>query len=409
MPLRLGYIIPEFPGQTHIWMWREIEWMRRWCDEVHIYSTRQPPDRDRARHAFAQISKPMTTYLWPLNAAAPAWAAARHPVGLAQCFRLAATLPVQQGRLGVAKLIPSASHLARDVARRGITHLHCHSCANSAVLAMMARRLVGVPYSLTLNASIDWWGGAMAEKFGEAQFTIAISEGLLGQIRHDFPRLRDEQALLGRIGVDTRTWTPQGRKPRAPGEARPFCIASIGRLHPAKGQDDLIRAVERLVNERGRDLSLRLIGDGPHRAELEALAASAGLGKRVTFLGSLSEEQIKAELKTADAFVLATHAEALGVVFMEAMASGVPTIGTRVGGVPEIITDGEDGLLVAPRDVEALAGAIERLIDEPELAQRLAERGREKIVAKFDSRLGAATLYERITGDQAPGEAPASS
>src|SRR5947209_1724908 len=113
MSLKLGYIIPEFPGQTHIWMWREILWMRRWAEAVHIYSTREPPERDRARHAFAATSRPFTTYLWPIDwKSAVGWAAHHHFRGLLRCIKLAATLPTEKGRLHVAKLIPSACFLA---------------------------------------------------------------------------------------------------------------------------------------------------------------------------------------------------------------------------------------------------------------------------------------------------------
>jgi hypothetical protein len=99
---------------------------------------------------------------------------------------------------------------------------------------------------------------------------------------------------------------------------------------------------------------------------------------------------------------LARHAAPLGVVYMEAMAAGVPTIGTRAGGVGEIITDGHDGLLVPPRDPAALAAAVERLIDEPEFAVTLGMNGRATIEERFDSRLGAATLYTRVMGKNPP-------
>ena len=82
--------------------------------------------------------------------------------------------------------------------------LHSHACANSAILCMMVRLLIGIPFSMTLNANIEFWGGAMREKFEEAEFTIAITQWLLDQIRRDFPTLRPDQALLGRIWVQAK-------------------------------------------------------------------------------------------------------------------------------------------------------------------------------------------------------------
>ncbi len=404
MARRIGYIIPEFPGQTHIWMWREIVWMQRWLAAqggLHIYSTRRPPERDRARHEFVAAAMEMTTYLWPAPVVrAVLWAMLRHPVGFAKCLALCCTLAVEQRPrfVQLLKLLPSACFLARDATARGIEHLHSQSCANSAILGMMVKRLVGIPFSLTINANIEWWGGAMREKFSEAEFTMSHTKWVYEDILRKYPELRGNQAIRGSIGVDTSAWTPTMRMPRDSGT---FRLITVGRLHESKGHDVLIAAVEKLVRE-GRDISLRIIGEGPQRNELQDKAAELISQNRVKFLGSMAEHQIQAEMRSADAFVLASHAEPLGVVYMEAMAAGVPTIGTNAGGVSEIITDERDGLLVQPKDAEALAGAIVRLMDDPGLCQRLAENARATVVQRFDSRLGAATLYRRITGEEPP-------
>jgi glycosyltransferase involved in cell wall biosynthesis len=107
-------------------------------------------------------------------------------------------------------------------------------------------------------------------------------------------------------------------------------------------------------------------------------------------------------LREADVFVLASRFEPLGVVYMEAMALGLPTIGTDAGGVGEIITDEQDGLLVPPEDDERLAEAVARLLDDPALRQRLGANARRTIVERFDSRIGAAKFYERLFGAAPP-------
>lgn len=402
VPLRIGYLIPEFPGQTHIWMWREIEWVQRWAERLHVFSTRAPSERDRARHAFARTSEPITTFLWPAPVVGSMfWAATQRPTGLFDAVRLCFTLPIQArpAFVHLLKLVPSACFLSKSATEMGLTHLHSHSCASSAVLVMMAKRITGLPFSLTLNANIEWWGGAMTEKFSDADFTIAITDWLLAQVRKDYPTLAADQVLLGRIGVDTRTWIAKPATKRAPGA--PVRVVTVARLHSSKGHDDLIRAIAILV-AAGRDVQLRMVGDGPQRAELEQQVAEAKLGDRISFAGSVAEDQIKEELSRSDVFALASHAEPLGVVYMEAMAAGVPTIGTNAGGVGEIITNGHDGLLVEPKNPEALAAAIAKLIDDPALANTLAANGRKTIVERFDSSIGAATLYKRITGVDPP-------
>ena len=132
-----------------------------------------------------------------------------------------------------------------------------------------------------------------------------------------------------------------------------------------------------------------------------------GLGDQVTFTGSLSEDAIIEHLHRADVFVLSSHAEPLGVVLMEAMAMEVAVIGTDAGGVGEIVTHGRDGLLVPPRDPDALAKALSALAEDPGQRSRLARAGRQRVIEAFDSRRGAATLYTRFTGrDAAPMLAP---
>jgi glycosyltransferase involved in cell wall biosynthesis len=290
-------------------------------------------------------------------------------------------------------LILPACFLALRARRLRITHIHSHSCANSAIICMMVSRLTDTPFSLTLNANLDWWGGAMLEKFQEAEFTVTIARWLYESIRRDFPSVRPEQALLAPVGVDTHRWVPEARPENRTPE--PFRVVSVGRLHASKGHDDVIRAIGELTIV-GRDVTLDIIGDGPERLALERQAQEAGLTDRVTFHGSLGEDQIIEHLRHAHVFALASHAEPLGVVYMEAMAMEVPTIGTAAGGVGEIITDGESGLLVPPQDPAAMAAAIARLIDDPSLCHRIARAGRRAIVERFDSRIGAEILHRKF-------------
>lgn len=398
--MSLAYLIPEFPGQTHIWMWREIVHLREWGVDVRLYSTRPPKEHERARHRFADDAAKATRYLAPVRPgdllASVAWLAAR-PLRLLKAIRLARSLPLERGKAtyrNPLKLIVPAAMLARSLKRDGATHLHVHSCASAAVLAMLVKTLAGIPFSLTLNADIGWWGGAMREKFEAASFTIAITRKLLDELIRDYPTLRPEQRLLGRIGVDTRVNLP-ATPPTRDGVGR--TVVTVARLHPSKGHDVLIRAIGRL-RDRGTDVALRLAGAGPQRAELESLVGELNLADRVSFLGSIGDADVIRELQAADAFVLASHAEPLGVAYMEAMACGVPTIGTAAGGVGEIIDHDVDGLLVPPRDPDALADVIDRLVKDPSLRARLSHAGREKIVRAFDSSVGARTLYERVFG-----------
>jgi colanic acid/amylovoran biosynthesis glycosyltransferase len=400
----VAYLVPEFPGQTDIWIWREISHLRDWGAKIRLFSTRPPDEDAAARHAFAAAARAETTYLRPRRLAAVlpafAWAALTRPRGLARAVTCALTLDdcSWRGRAAAVSLVVPASALAREARSHDVRHLHVHSLARSAVIAMMVRRLVGIPYSLTLNANLEWWGGGMRSKLADAEFVIVIAEWLRNQVLADHRELDPGRVRLGRVGVDTQRWLPAKPAPAT----RRFRVVSVARLHNAKGHDILIAALARL-RASGRDVELVIIGSGPERAALESLARSLDVSQWIELTGSLAEDEIIERLRAAHAFVLASRFEPLGVVYMEAMALGLPAVGTAAGGVGEIITHDHDGLLVPPEDEERLAAAVARLMDDLELRHRLGRNARETIVERFDSRIGAAVLHESLFGTETPG------
>jgi glycosyltransferase involved in cell wall biosynthesis len=158
----------------------------------------------------------------------------------------------------------------------------------------------------------------------------------------------------------------------------------------------------------GRGLSgrLTLVGDGPKRAEFEALAARLGVADRVTFTGAVGQDQIRPIYRSADIFCLPSMAEGLPVVLMEAMAFEVPVIATRAFGIPELIEDGRSGLLVSPGRVDLVVDAIERLLRDPDLRQRIGQEGRRKVLAEFDVNTSARRLREILEATAAARPSP---
>jgi glycosyltransferase involved in cell wall biosynthesis len=145
----------------------------------------------------------------------------------------------------------------------------------------------------------------------------------------------------------------------------------------------LIAAIDHLI-QRGRRVHLQLVGDGPDRAALEREANRRGLAEHVSFAGSINQDRIGQFYREADAFALASFAEGIPVVLMEAMAMEIPCVATMITGIPELIRDGIDGLLVVPSDDRALAEALEKLIDDEALGWRLGEAGRRRVAEKYD-------------------------
>jgi glycosyltransferase involved in cell wall biosynthesis len=154
-------------------------------------------------------------------------------------------------------------------------------------------------------------------------------------------------------------------------EAGERVVLTVGRLSREKAQADLLRAFARLAREKAEVRArLVLVGEGPERVVLERLAAELRIDGRVVFAGQTSD--VAPFYAAADLFALPSHSEGSPYALLEAMAAGVPVVATRVGGVPEIVSDGESALVVAPRDEQALAGALARLLSDESLARSLA-------------------------------------
>ena len=407
MKPRIGYLIPEFPGQTHIFFWREIQAMEAMGAEIPLISTRLP-NRGIISHSWSDEAMARTRYLLPVPPLALAASIPSLPVPLLAEAAFGSAAAGERGTVlkDLVMCTPLARRLVRIAAEERLDHLHVHSCGRAALIAMLARRMGGPPYSITLHGPMQDYGAGQRFKWRAAEFATIITRKLRAEVEADLAGSLPPRMAIQSMGVDTgrfRRSTPY--VPAEPGgPVRIFCC---GRLHVVKGHQFLIRAVAELAG-RGIDARLTIAGEdeqggaGFHR-ELDALIAELGVADRVTLLGAVSEAEILSQLNAAHMFVLASLHEPLGVAYMEAMSTGVPTIGTDAGGVPELIEDGRDGLLVPPQDPKALADAIALLAGDPELAARLSAAGRETVVASFRASQGAETLFQMITGAPPPG------
>jgi glycosyltransferase involved in cell wall biosynthesis len=179
-------------------------------------------------------------------------------------------------------------------------------------------------------------------------------------------------------GVELTRFRPSSRgRSRHGGKIR--CLA-VARLVERKGLGDLIQALAAL--ERGR-FELEIIGSGPDERNLKDLAARLGVSREVIFAGSVSRSEIPGRYRDADIFTLASREEAFGNVFAEAMASGLPIVGSTAGGIPELVEHGKNGYLVPPCEPRALAAAIRLLADNPDLRSEVGRRNRAQAEANL--------------------------
>lgn len=168
-------------------------------------------------------------------------------------------------------------------------------------------------------------------------------------------------------------------------------VLSVARTYPRKRLDDLLRATV-LLRHRIPDVQVRIVGDGPESERLRRLHADLGLGDAAVLLGEVTRAELSVEYVSADCFCLPTTQESFGLVFAEAMAAGLPIVACRAAAVPEVVGDGESGLLVSPRSPEELAAAMETVLMNHGLRKELADRARRRVEAFDLDRVAGAFL-----------------
>jgi glycosyltransferase involved in cell wall biosynthesis len=402
MSTKIGYFIPEFPGQTHIFFWREMKALREIGVEPAVVSTRVP-ERSIIVHTWAEEARRETRYLFPPGPRAilgALWTLLRAgPLGW---WRAAGTFLASEGsfssRCRLLLLLFFGAELAWLARRDGWAHVHVHSCGDAANVAMFARRLTGLPYSLTLHGPLRDYGPNQKQKWVHSSFALVITRRLQNEVRRDLAGFLPSALDLAPMGVDLKRFERAGSYAPWTGSG-PVRLFACGRLNPCKGHDDLLRAVSKL-REQGLDVRLQIAGaddvGGACREGLERLRDELRLGENIRLLGAVSEEEVRKGLAESHAFVLASLEEPLGVAIMEAMALNVPVVVTGTGGVPELVDDGVDGLLVPPRDPGTMAAALLKLLRDPDLAARLSRAARLKIESSFHSGVGAAALRRGV-------------
>lgn len=275
--------------------------------------------------------------------------------------------------------------LVQLLRRERVDVLHAHKFGSN-VWGTLLGRLAGVPVVVAHEQTWSFEGRPMRRLLdrhliarGSSAF-VAVSSAdrermidIEGIPPDDVILIPNGIATEGATGADVRR--ELGIPPEAP------VPGSVAVLRPQKEIDVLIRAVPPLLREFP-DLQLLIAGDGQERPALEGLIGELGVGEAVLLLGSRSD--IPDVLSAVDVAVSSSRFEGTPLAVMEYMAAGKPVVATRVGGVPDLIEEGEQGLLVEPRDSVALAGAIRRLLRDPAEARRMGARGRERQRTEFD-------------------------
>ncbi|MCS6952330.1 MAG: N-acetyl-alpha-D-glucosaminyl L-malate synthase BshA [Bryobacterales bacterium] len=283
-----------------------------------------------------------------------------------------------------------ASRMAEVAEQYGLDLLHVHYAIPHSIAAMLARDMLAprrrLPFVTTLHGTDITLVGTDRSYFPITKFSIeqsdgvtAISEYLRARTAEVFGVQNEIRVIRNFVNCDL--YRPQAKSERfwgAPGEK---ILIHISNFRPVKRVLDCVRILAEV--RRRVKAHLVMVGDGPDRGPAERLARELGVGRHVTFLGKQSH--VERLLPQADVLLLPSEMEAFGLAALEAMACGVPPVATRVGGVPELVTHGEDGFLEAPGDIAAQAARVVELLTDEGLYQRMAEAARAKAVRQYAS------------------------
>lgn len=386
---KIAYVMSRFPHLSETFILREMLEMERLGWDVSIYPLILQKQAVVHSQAQALLSSAIDTQLFSFSTIR-----ANFRTLLRQPGRYLSTLGrALWGNRSSLKfflrawvVFPKSVAMAWAMQREGIQHIHAHYASHPALAAWIIHRLTGIPYSVTVHAHDIYVEKAMlAGKLKDAAFISSISE-----FNRDYLIDRVDANLGAKIHIVRCGVLPENYRvePRDR-STNTFELISIGSLQPYKGQKYLIAACEQL-KKRGLPVHCRIIGGGELKAALAAQIAACGLDGCVELLGARTQDEVAALLPTADCYVQPSiitpsgKMEGIPVGIMEAMASGVPVVATRISGVPELVQDQRTGILVPPEDSAALADALERLYREPLLARELARRGQDLVFQQYN-------------------------
>ncbi len=398
--MKVAYLVSRYPAVSHTFIMREVEALRQSGIEVHTFSIRRSL-ADQLLTAKDREEDSRTSAILPAGLARLLWAhltgVLNHPRGYfgALWTALRCRPPGLHAAIWYLFYFGEAGILAAKLRQRAIAHVHVHFANVAAVVAMLASQMSGITWSMTLHGLADFGNPnsvCLSDRIRRATFVICVSDFGRAQAMLHVPPEMWAKIHVVRCGLDTERFVPHS-EPRQQAGREHFRLLSVGRLAPEKGHALLLEAVGQAV-QQGIDLSCTIVGDGPERTPLERLAHRLDINDRVTFVGAVGLDNILRYYDAADAFVLASFAEGLPVVLMEALAKGLPVIATHIMGIPELIQDGVSGLLVVPGRATELAEAIARLATDPALRARIGASGRERVCREFDVRLTGKQLAQ---------------
>ncbi len=395
--MKVAYLANRFPSCVEPYVMEEIAGLRARGIEVLPTSARQAGELSPQLEAWQK----QTLYLQ-----SPRWLPLLRTVATC-CSQYRALLPffrrISSGHETLLQRIKALLHtclgvyyavLLRD---EKVQHIHVHHGYFSAWIAMVAARLLGITYSMTLHGSDLLLHAAYLDmKLRHCATCYTVSEYNRDYIFRHYPELPHEKVLLRRLGVDLSA-IDRGIHEQSRSDHR-FIVLTAGRLHPVKDHPFLIRACAAL-KARSVDFVCFIAGAGPERKKLEKQIGDLGLQREVKLLGQIPHEDLEAIYPLADLFVLTSESEGIPLVLMEAMAHGRPVLAPNITGIPELVLDGKTGFLYTPGSIGNFVARFELIYSSSTALNPVRRAAREHVNTFFNGALNlrrfAETLSER--------------
>jgi glycosyltransferase involved in cell wall biosynthesis len=356
--LTIAYLANEFPSPVEPYVGDEIQELRRLGVRVIAGSVR----KSASSWAAASDCAPQIVLRPPhaITLLRAMWLCVRRAKRIGPLI----SRVVFHGREGPIKRFKALAHTGLGACYavllegRGVDHIHVHHGYLGSWIAMVAARLLGVNFSMTLHGSdLLLHATYLDAKLEGCRFCLTVSEFNRNYIFERYLRVDAAKVIVARLGVevsDCAVLTARGLRT----EGAPFRLLAVGRLHAVKDHAFLVRACGQL-HSRGVPFECSIAGEGPERRNLEALVRQCGLEERVRLLGHVPRELMDSYYDRADVVVLTSRSEGIPLVLMEAMARGKIVLAPAITGIPELVVAGKTGFLYAPGSLE---GFVERLL-----------------------------------------------
>jgi glycosyltransferase involved in cell wall biosynthesis len=278
-----------------------------------------------------------------------------------------------------------AGYLYTRLRIAGISHIHAHILNAPTSIALFLSRYLDVPFSFTMHGSQIYVDPLMLKtKLHLCKRAVTVSEFNRNFLLQKYGGEFSQKIKVIHCGIDLSVFTPKTVR-----KANPTAILAVGRLAEVKGFGYLVEAAS-LLKKKGVAFECRIVGEGDELDNLKRMSAASDVDDVVSFLGGQPQEQVKKLLEEASIFALPCIVcddgtrEGLPVALMEAMAMELAVVSTKTVGIPELIEDKKEGLLVEQRNPVELASALESLLRNPALCRELGRNGRAKIMREFN-------------------------